>query len=151
MGNETELKFQIFPKNLRRLKAARALRRSDGKPAKEEHLVSVYFDTGKHKLRRKGFSLRVRHSGDKRLQTIKTEGSAPLRRGEWEHMIHGDTPNFRVARGTPMAPLLTKTLKRTLKPIFATHVHRITMPLRENSTRIDMALDEVKHPAGSLK
>ena len=66
-------------------------------------------------------------------------------------MIHGDTPNFRVARGTPMAPLLTKTLKRTLKPIFATHVHRITMPLRENSTRIDMALDEVKHPAGSLK
>ena len=59
MGNETELKFQIFPKNLRRLKAARALRRSDGKPAKEEHLVSVYFDTGKHKLRRKGFSLRV--------------------------------------------------------------------------------------------
>ena len=148
MGNETELKFQISPKDLRRLKAARALHRSDGKPAKEENLVSVYFDTGKHKLRRKGVSLRVRHCGDKRLQTIKTEGDIPFNRGEWEHKIHSDAPDLRAARGTALAPFLTKKLKRQLKPIFETRVHRLTLPIRENSSRIELAFDEGQVRAG---
>ena len=144
----TELKFQISPKDLRRLKAARALRRSDGKPAKEENLVSVYFDTGKHKLRRKGLSLRVRYCGHKRFQTIKTEGDIPFSRGEWERKIHSDAPDFRAARGTALEPFLTKRLKRQLKPIFETRVHRLTVPIRENSSRIELALDEGQVRAG---
>jgi hypothetical protein len=47
MRKETELKFEVTPRDLRKLRGARVLRR---KPPKEENLVSVYFDTPKHKL-----------------------------------------------------------------------------------------------------
>jgi triphosphatase len=146
MGNEIELKFEVAPRELRKLKAARVLHR---KPPKEENLLSVYFDTPKHKLARNGVSLRVRHNGAKRLQTIKSGGSnGSFRRGEWEHEIKGDVPNLRKAGDTPLAPLLTKKLKRKLKPVFETHIHRTTAPVRKNETRIEVALDEGQVRAG---
>src|ERR1700686_2891040 len=99
MGNEIELKFAVAPRELRKFETVRG---SDRKPPKEEDLVSVYFDTPKHKLARNGVSLRVRHNGDKFLQTIKSVGSTgSSRRGEWEHKIKGDAPNLRKAHGTP--------------------------------------------------
>jgi triphosphatase len=49
MRKEIELKFEVTPRDLRKLRAARGLRR---KPLKEENLVSVYFDTTKHALAR---------------------------------------------------------------------------------------------------
>ena len=100
MGTETELKFDVAPQDLRKLKAAPALHQ---KPAKEENLISVYFDTPKHKLARNGVSLRVRHNGDKRLQTVKSEGSGDsFRRGEWEREIRGNVPNLGKAGGTAL-------------------------------------------------
>src|ERR1700679_1360795 len=123
MGKEIELKFQVLPRELRKLKAARTLH---GKPPEEEDLVSVYFDTPKHKLARNGVTLRVRRHGDKFFQTIKSGGSnGSFRRGEWEHEIKGAVPNLRKAHGTPLAPLLTKKLKRRLKPVFETRIHRV--------------------------
>jgi len=145
MGTETELKFEVAPQDLRKLKAAPALHR---KPAKEENLISVYFDTPKHKLARNGVSLRVRHNGDKRLQTVKSEGSGDsFRRGEWEREIRGNVPNLRKTPGTALAPLLIK-LKRRLKPIFATNVHRTRIPVFKNGSRIEVALDEGQVRAG---
>jgi triphosphatase len=148
MGTETELKFEVAPQDLRKLKAAPALHR---KPAKEENLISVYFDTPKHKLARNGVSLRVRHNGDKRLQTVKFEGiDGSFRRGEWECEIKGNVPNLRTAPGTALAPLLTKKLRRRLKPIFATRVHRTSIPVSKNRSRIEVALDEGQVRAGRL-
>src|SRR3974377_2414271 len=145
MGTETELKFDVAPQDLRKLKAAPALHR---KPAKEENLISVYFDTPKHKLARNGVSLRVRHNGDKRFQTVKSEGSGDsFRRGEWEREIRGNVPNLRKTPGTALAPLLIK-LKRRLKPIFATNVHRTKIPVFKNGSRIEVALDEGQVGAG---
>src|ERR1700733_8561967 len=133
MGNEIELKFEVAPRGLRKFKAARVLHR---KPPKEENLISVYFDTPKHKLARNGVSLRVRHNGDKRLQTVKSEGSGrSFRRGEWEREIRGNVPNLRKAPGTALAPLLTNKLKRRLKPIFATNVRRTRIPVFKNGSR----------------
>jgi inorganic triphosphatase YgiF len=68
---ETELKFEVTPRDLQKLRGARVLRR---KPLKEENLVSVYFDTPKHTLARNDVTLRVRHNGANRLQTIKSGG-----------------------------------------------------------------------------
>jgi triphosphatase len=139
MGNEIELKFQVLPGEFRRLKAARTLHR---KSSTEEDLVSVYFDTPKHKLARNDVTLRVRRRGDKFFQTIKSGGSnGSLRRGEWEHEIKGAVPNLRQAHGTPLAPLLTKKLKRRLKPVFETRIHRTSMPFRKNRSQIEVALD----------
>jgi triphosphatase len=139
MGNEIELKFAVAPRELRKFETVRG---SGRKPPKEEDLVSVYFDTPKHKLARNGVSLRVRHNGDKFLQTIKSVGSnGTFRRGEWEHKIKGDVPDIRKTHGTPLAPLLTKKLKRRLRPIFETYVHRISVPVRRNGSHIEVALD----------
>ena len=146
MRKEIELKFEVTPRDLRKLRAARVLRR---KPLKEENLVSVYFDTPKHKLARNDVTLRVRHNGHNRLQTIKSGGLASaFRRGEWEQEIKGDVPDFRKARGTALEPLLTKKLKRRLKPVFETHIHRTNVPVRKNRTRIEVALDEGQVRAG---
>ena len=116
MRKEIELKFEVTPRDLRKLRAARALRR---KPLKEEDLVSVYFDTPKHELARNDVTLRVRHNGDHCLQTIKSGGLAnAFRRGEWQHEIEGDVPNLLKGQDTALAPLVTKKLKRKLKPLF---------------------------------
>ncbi|TMJ88134.1 MAG: CYTH domain-containing protein [Alphaproteobacteria bacterium] len=42
----------------------------------ETSLASTYFDTPRRKLRRHGLSLRVRHNGDKHIQTIKSAPGA---------------------------------------------------------------------------
>ena len=139
MGKEIELKFQVRPRELRKLKDSPTLH---GKPSEEEDLVSVYFDTPKHKLARNGVTLRVRRRGDKFFQTIKSGGfNGSFRRGEWEHEIKGALPNLREARGTPLAPLLTKKLKRQLKPVFETRIHRASIPVRKNRALIEVALD----------
>ena len=146
MGNEIELKFEVAPQDLRKLRAARTLRRG---PLKEESLVSVYFDTPKHKLASNDVTLRVRHNGSKRLQTIKSGGSGgSFRRGEWEKEVKGDVPNLRKARDTALAPLLTKKLKRRLKPVFETHIHRTSVSVRKNRALIEVALDEGQVRAG---
>jgi triphosphatase len=92
---------------------------------------------------------RVRHNGEKFLQTVKSVGSnGTFKRGEWEHKIKGDLPDLRKTHGTPLAPLLSNKLKRRLKPIFQTRVHRITVPVRRNGSHIEVALDAGEVRAG---
>ena len=60
-------------------------------------------------------SLRVRHAEDKRIQTIKAENNGALDavgRDEWEHEITSDRPDLTRAKGTALAKLATKRLKR---------------------------------------
>jgi triphosphatase len=142
MGSEIELKFQVSSQAMKSLRAARSLRPMDAAPEAEK-LLSVYFDTAERRLRRKGISLRVRHNGDGRVQTIKTQTSGiPFSRGQWEHKIDGDQPDLRFMRGTPLAQLRTKKLRSALSPIFVTQICRLTRLLDEDGSRIEMALDE---------
>ena len=53
-----------------------------------KRLKSVYYDTPERTLRRNGLSLRVRQSGARFVQTVKTDAvDDPLRRGEWEASV----------------------------------------------------------------
>jgi inorganic triphosphatase YgiF len=149
MGIESEVKFEASTRDLRKLAAARILRRSDGELPRHKYLVSTYFDTPKLLLRKNGVSLRVRQTGKKRVQTIKTvNGGISLSRGEWEHKLQGDEPDLRAARGTALEPLLSAKLKRDLEPIFATHIQRTFLPIRSGSSQIELALDEGHVRAG---
>ena len=149
MGSEIELKFQVSPRDMKKLSAARSLRPIGATTREVEKLLSVYFDTGDRRLRRKGISLRVRHNGDGRVQTIKTQKSSiPFSRGQWEHKIDGDRPDLKFMRGTPLAQLRTKKLSSALSPIFATRICRVTRLLNEDGSRIEMALDEGSVRAG---
>jgi inorganic triphosphatase YgiF len=149
MGIENEVKFEVSPGDLEKLTAARSLRPANGQLAKHKYLVSTYFDTPKHALRRNGVSLRVRQVGKRHIQTIKTarDGIA-LGRGEWESKIESNEPDLRAARGTALEPLLSKNLRRCLDPIFATHVHRTLVPLRSGNSVVELALDQGQVRAG---
>ena len=149
MGTENEVKFEVSADDLHKLAASRSLQPADGQLVKHKYLVSTYFDTPKHVLRRNGVSLRVREAGKKRVQTIKTASNGiALGRGEWEHKLDGNEPDLRAARGTALEPLLTKRLRRDLDPVFATHVHRTVVPLRPGNSRVELALDEGHVRAG---
>ena len=149
MGIETEIKFEVSPGDLQKLAAARSLRPSDGQLVEHRHLVSTYFDTPNHLLKRNGLSLRVRQAGKKRIQTIKTTANGvAVERGEWEKRIDGNGPDLHAARGTPLQRLLSKRLKRDLDAVFSTHVHRTLVPLRPGNSRVELALDEGHIRAG---
>lgn len=149
MGIETEIKFEVSPGDLQKLAASRSLRPSDGQFVEHRHLVSTYFDTPNHLLKRNGISLRVRQAGKKRIQTIKTSANGvAVERGEWEKRIGGDEPDLRAARGTPLKRLISKGLKRDLDAVFSTHVHRTLVPLRPGNSRVELALDEGHIRAG---
>lgn len=149
MGIETEIKFEVTPADLQKIAASRSLRPTDGQLAEHQHLVSTYFDTPSHLLRRHGISLRIRRAGKKRIQTIKTAASGfAVERGEWEKRIDGDGPDLRAARGTPLHRLLSKRTKNDLDAVFSTHVHRTVVPLRPGNSRVELALDEGHIRAG---
>ena len=149
MGIETEIKFEVSPGDLQKLASSRSLRPSSGQIAEHRHLVSTYFDTPDHLLRRNGISLRERQVGKKRIQTIKAASNGvAVARAEWEKRINGNAPDLRAARGTPLQRLLSRKLKRDLDAVFSTHVHRTLVPLRPGQSRIELALDEGHIRAG---
>ena len=142
MPDEIELKLGLPPKEFRRLKALPWLRALAENPSTKRTLVSIYYDTKKCTLRDQGVSLRVRCVGERRLQTIKASGAgAPFARKEWEMEISGDQPDFGCMRGTALEPLLSKTLKRNLKPVFETHVGRTTWLIRMEDSEVELAMD----------
>jgi inorganic triphosphatase YgiF len=140
MAEEIEMKFELAPDALSKLEATPWFQRLE-RSAEREELVSVYFDTPKFELRDGRFSLRVRHEGDKRSQTIKTEAIGPFSRREWETAIEDDSPDLERARQTALKPLATSKLWKKLEPVFETEVQRTTIPLEANGSRIEMAID----------
>jgi hypothetical protein len=106
---EIELKLEIPAEGLRKLERSELLR-GNHLPPKGAELVSVYFDTRRLKLRKKGVSLRVRHMDGRHLQTVKRNepgNGAALSRNEWETEIDGKNLDFEAASGTALEPLLT--------------------------------------------
>ncbi len=145
MNTETELKFQVAPRKL-----ASILRSgSRGRDLSEQALVSSYYDTSKHKLKRNGLTLRVRKVEGRYVQTVKANGSAgSLTRGEWEHEVSGPKPDLKQARNTALEGVATKKLSHKLKPVFQTNVHRTAEVRRVRRSQIELAVDRGRIGAG---
>ena len=95
---EREVKLELAPTSLPLLNKIPLLRRLKVTPKRAAE-ISVYFDTDKHKLRKKGLMLRVRRVGNRYTQTIKAAGnSAPFERDEWEAEIPGKEPDLESGR-----------------------------------------------------
>ena len=121
---ELEVKLELAPAHLPALKKVPLFRTAKAKPTRSTE-VTVYFDTGKHKLRRNGVMLRVRRRGRRYVQTIKaTANSGAFERDEWETEITGKEPELDKATGTALEPLLSGKLRQRLKPLFETKVRR---------------------------
>jgi inorganic triphosphatase YgiF len=145
---EIEIKLELPPTSLPRLKKIPLLRALKT-PAKRETQVSVYFDTDKHKLRKKGLMLRVRRVGNRYVQTIKATGNSGLfERDEWEGEIASEMPDLRLAHGTALEPLLSDKFCRQLRPMFETRVRRTTYPVADGKRDIALTLDQGKIATG---
>ena len=95
MGREVELKLEVPPSAIDEVARLPWLSEASKGPATREELVTVYFDTAKSKLRKHGLTLRVRHAGENRVQTIKalTEGARGASgRDEWEEELRATRP-----------------------------------------------------------
>jgi inorganic triphosphatase YgiF len=136
-SGEIELKLEVPASQLGRLDRLPLLKGI--KPNKSSTLQSVYFDTAKRKLRRRGLSLRVQRQDGRHVQTVKQQGDRSVglfERDEWECDIDGRQPDFEAARSTALAPLLGKKLRHELKPIFETRVRRKVYPIHRRGSEI---------------
>ncbi len=144
MAREVELKLEMPRVAADRVAELPWLRELTSGPVIREKLVTVYFDTRKHRLRAHGLSLRIRRAGGKRLQTIKTlgdGGNGAFGRGEWEREVGRDRPDLKLAAGTALERLATKKLARKLRPVFETAVERTAIPLRCDGAEVELAID----------
>jgi triphosphatase len=142
---EIELKLLVAPEDIAVLRNHPHFAGALHDPT-HETLDSVYFDSDDRFLRDHGLTLRVRHIGDKRVQTIKTanQSSNCFERSEWEQAIAGDQPDFTRVMDAALGPILTDDVRNTLKPIFETRIERTAYHLNGNETDIVMAVDEGK-------
>ncbi len=148
---ETELKLEVPVRSLSRLNRSPLLKKAAAATRKPASLTSVYYDTDKLKLRRRGLFLRVRRGAGRCVQTIKqadTADAAMLTRGEWEHEIRTRGPDFKAARDSALAPLLDKKLKRGLKPVFQTRVRRKAFQLKRGDSIVELSIDQGSIEAG---
>ena len=140
---EIELKLRVAPEDIVALRNHPHFASALHDPTRET-LDSVYFDSEDRFLRDHGLTLRVRHIGDKRVQTIKTayHGSGCFERSEWEQAIEGDQPDLARVTDTALGPLLTDDVCSALNPIFETRIERTAYHLNGNDSDIVMAVDE---------
>ena len=138
---EVEIKLELARTSLSRLKKIPLIHRLRAAPKRGTE-VSVYFDTPKRKLHKKGLLLRVRRIGDQYIQTIKASPNSRLfERDEWEARLAGAQPDLDLAAGTALEPLAKGKLRRQLKPLFETRVHRTVYPVANNGRAIALTLD----------
>jgi triphosphatase len=148
---EIELKLEVPAEAWARLMRApmlRAIRNAARPPAS---MVSVYYDTDTHKLRRHGLTLRIRRVGGHYLQTIKQvngAGSALMDRPEWEHDVAGGKPNLGLAEDSGIASILGKKLRAKLKPLFETRMRRKAYPVKSGGSEIELTIDKGTVAAG---
>ena len=140
---EIELKLRVSPEDIIALRNHPHFAGALHDPTCET-LDSVYFDSDKRFLRDHGLTLRVRHKGDERIQTVKAVnyGAGYFGRSEWEQTIEGDQPDLSRVKDTALGPILIDEMHKTLKPVFETRIERTAYHLNGNDADIVMTIDE---------
>jgi len=139
---EIEVKLELAPKGLSSFPQIPLVRKLKSKPRRATE-VSVYFDTDKHKLRKKGVLLRVRRIGNRYVQTIKSAtNSGTFDRDEWEAEIAGEQPDLGLAKGTALEEILTKKVRQRLKPLFETRVQRTEYEIADDARAAALTVDQ---------
>ena len=113
-------------------------------------LRSTYYDTPDLVLRKAGVSLRVRDTGGRFVQTIKSpnDNAGLFNRSEWEHEVKGREIDLIAARDTALEPLLNVRVRNALRPVFETRVERTVYQIERNGSEIEVALDRGEVDAG---
>lgn len=150
MAREIELKFEAEPGARHLIVDSGVL---DGAKPRRAAQETVYFDTPSGSVRRRGFSLRVRRTGKRFVQTVKHRSDSPaglFSRDEYEKEVAGLELDFEAVDATPLGRLLTPGMRRKLKPVVRTSFERTTWRLSRGTSRIEATLDEGEVAAGEV-
>jgi len=142
---EVELKLWVAPEDIAAILNNPRFAGSLHDPTRAT-LDSVYFDSEDRYLRDHGLTLRVRHDGDKRVQTIKSadSGVGLFERSEWEQTIENDQPDISRVKDTALGQILTDEVGKELRPVFETRIERTAYHLNGHGADIIFAIDEGK-------
>ncbi|AWM02053.1 CYTH and CHAD domain-containing protein [Bradyrhizobium amphicarpaeae] len=141
-SHEIELKLLVDADRMAHFNAAPIIAANARNKGSRKHLRSVYYDTPERMLRRNGLSLRVRQSGARFVQTVKTEATDdPLRRGEWEARVASLAPDRALAMPFIPEKLRSRLEARPLEAVFAADIHRHARMIELPSGTVEVAFD----------
>ena len=124
---EVELKLAASAEAMDTLLASQLLRGHARSPVRKRQLVTVYYDTEDHRLGRRRLALRVRQSGRRFIQTLKSADSgqgAETSRSEWEVDLPDATPQLAAFNDPAALDLTGLVLPDELRPTFETRFRR---------------------------
>lgn len=148
-AGEMELKLLVEADRMAHFNAAPVIAANARNKGTRKHLKSVYYDTPERTLRRNGLSLRVRRSGARFVQTVKTDVvDDPLRRGEWEASVPSLAPDLALAMPFIPEKLRGHLEAQPLEAVFTADVHRHAQLIDLPSGTVEIAFDRGELTAG---
>jgi triphosphatase len=111
--------------------------------ARARPLHAIYYDTAGRALAERGFALRLRHDGERWVQTVKGHGA--VARFEAEVERDGPTLDFGALGGA------WDGSPDELAPVFEVRVERRTVDIVHGRSSIELALDEGSVTAGDAQ
>jgi len=140
---EIELKLAATPEVLRRLRKLPALGSGAEGPWCSETLRAIYYDTAERTLAAEGIGFRVRRSGRRIVQTVKTAGEAGAasNRLEAEAPLLSEGPDARLIPDPELRQQVLGLVAGGLVPVFETQIRRQKRVLARDGARIEVALD----------
>ena len=148
-AGEIELKLLVDADRMAHFNAAPVITANARNKGTRKHLKSVYYDTPSGLLRRNGLSLRVRQSGARFVQTVKTDAADdPLRRGEWEASVPSLAPDLALAMPFIPEKLRSNLGAQPLEAVFTADIHRHARMIDLPSGTVEIAFDQGELTAG---
>ena len=107
---------------------------------------ALYFDTPDFRLAKSGYSLRIRQTGRRHIQTVKASDIAGIfARREWERPVRGNRP--KLDADNPIAETLGKHVAE-LEPRFEVRTRRSMWMIKTDDALIELVLDHAEARAG---
>ena len=153
MANEVELKLLIAPDDIERLLHHPVFQTIVRRELLPQQLLSVYYDTLALDLKKQRVALRLRRTGNRWIQTVKTEGTVAgglHERPEWECETTEDTLDFEsIPNPTVREFFADEKIHRALRPVFVTEFTRTSSVLEfPGGDVIELSIDQGEIRAG---
>lgn len=146
MTREVELKLEVEPDDIPLLRQDPVLA---GARSHSSNQVTVYYDTRKTRLKKHGFTLRVRSVGERFVQTVKptTDTVGLMSREEIECEVDSLKPDVACLAQHPLHALLNGKATQ-LVPLIRSDVTRTSWQIDRRNGRMQLDLDDGTVSAG---
>ncbi len=151
---EVELKLVATADAMATLLASPVVREHARSTVRTRNLVTTYYDTIDHRLSRRGLAFRVRQSGKKFIQTLKTASTGDgvaMARGEWEVALADGTPQLTAFNDPRVLDLTGLVLPDELVPTFETRFKRQAVLVEWPDANRPPAQIEVAFDRGAIR